>query len=116
MTGVSGEAPAGGTLIERYEPLCANVPRREKKRHSHASRDCTRDEGGAIQNFYASLVRRALSSIVSCLDDAIAALYVREINCGFETFWDGGIKVWIEVAHNAGYRVHGHSQRAGRGR
>ncbi len=71
---------------------------------------------GAIQNLYASLVRRALSSIVSCLDDAIAALYVREINCGFETFWDGGIKVWIGVAHNAGYRVHGHSQRAGRGR
>jgi hypothetical protein len=29
------------------------------------------------------------------LDDAIAALYVREINCGCETFWDGGIKVWI---------------------
>jgi hypothetical protein len=29
------------------------------------------------------------------LDDAIAALYVREINCGVETFWDGGIKVWI---------------------
>ena len=29
------------------------------------------------------------------LDDAIAALYVREINCGLETFWDGGIKVWI---------------------
>jgi hypothetical protein len=29
------------------------------------------------------------------LDDAISALYVREINCGCETFWDGGIKVWI---------------------
>jgi hypothetical protein len=29
------------------------------------------------------------------LDDAIAALYVREINCGCETFWDGGIKVGI---------------------
>jgi hypothetical protein len=29
------------------------------------------------------------------LDDAIAALYVREINCGLETFWDGGLKVWI---------------------
>jgi hypothetical protein len=29
------------------------------------------------------------------LDDAIAALYVREINCGCETFWDGCIKVWI---------------------
>jgi hypothetical protein len=29
------------------------------------------------------------------LDDAIATLYVREINCGCETFWDGGIKVWI---------------------
>jgi hypothetical protein len=29
------------------------------------------------------------------LDDAIATLYAREINCGCETFWDGGIKVWI---------------------
>jgi len=29
------------------------------------------------------------------LDDAIAALYAREINCGCETFWDGGMKVWI---------------------
>ena len=29
------------------------------------------------------------------LDDAIAILYAREINCGCETFWDGGIKVWI---------------------
>jgi hypothetical protein len=29
------------------------------------------------------------------LEDAIAVLYVREINCGCETFWDGGIKVWI---------------------
>jgi hypothetical protein len=29
------------------------------------------------------------------IDDAIAALYAREINCGCETFWDGGIKVWI---------------------
>jgi len=28
------------------------------------------------------------------LDDAIAALYAREINCGCETFWDGGMKVW----------------------
>jgi hypothetical protein len=27
--------------------------------------------------------------------DAIAALYVREINRGCETFWNGGIKVWI---------------------
>jgi hypothetical protein len=26
------------------------------------------------------------------LDDAIATLYVREINCGCETFWDGGIR------------------------
>jgi hypothetical protein len=34
------------------------------------------------------------------LDDAIAALYVREINCGVETFWDGGIKVWIGDAMN----------------
>ena len=30
------------------------------------------------------------------LDCAIAAtLYARVINCGCETFWDGGIKVWI---------------------
>jgi hypothetical protein len=29
------------------------------------------------------------------LDDAIATFYAREINCGCETFWDGGIKVWI---------------------
>jgi hypothetical protein len=29
------------------------------------------------------------------LDEAITALYVRGINCGCETFWDGGIKVWI---------------------
>ena len=34
------------------------------------------------------------------LDDAIATLYVREINCGVETFWDGGIKVWIGAAVN----------------
>jgi hypothetical protein len=26
------------------------------------------------------------------LDDAIATLYAREINCGCETFWDGGMK------------------------
>jgi hypothetical protein len=36
------------------------------------------------------------------LDDAIAALYAREINCGVETFWDGGISVWI------GDRINGH--------
>jgi hypothetical protein len=36
------------------------------------------------------------------LDDAIATLYVREINCGCETFWDGSIRVWI------GDRVNGH--------
>jgi hypothetical protein len=29
------------------------------------------------------------------LDDAIATLYARKINCGCETFWDGGIKVRI---------------------
>jgi hypothetical protein len=29
------------------------------------------------------------------LDEAIAALYVREVNCGCETFWDGGIRVSI---------------------
>jgi hypothetical protein len=34
------------------------------------------------------------------LDDAIAALYAREINCGCETFWDGGIKVWIGETMN----------------
>ena len=38
------------------------------------------------------------------LDDAIAALYVREINCGCETFWDGGIKVWIGDVMN-GHRL-----------
>ena len=36
------------------------------------------------------------------LDEAITALYAREINCGCETFWDGGIRVWI------GDRVNGH--------
>ena len=36
------------------------------------------------------------------LDEAISALYVREINCGCETFWDGGTRVWI------GDRVNGH--------
>ena len=34
------------------------------------------------------------------LDDAIATLYAREINCGCETFWDGGIKVWISDIMN----------------
>jgi hypothetical protein len=29
------------------------------------------------------------------LDEAITALYVREINCGVETFWDGGMTVSI---------------------
>jgi hypothetical protein len=29
------------------------------------------------------------------LHDAITTLYVWEINCGCETFWDGGIKVGI---------------------
>ena len=29
------------------------------------------------------------------LDDAFATLYAREIKCGCETFWDGGMKVWI---------------------
>jgi hypothetical protein len=29
------------------------------------------------------------------LDDAIATLYAREIDCGCETFWDDGIKVWM---------------------
>jgi len=33
---------------------------------------------------------------------AIAALYVREINCGVEMFWDGGMAVWI------GDRISGH--------
>jgi hypothetical protein len=36
------------------------------------------------------------------LDDAITTLYVREINCGVETFWDGGMTVWI------GDRINGH--------
>jgi hypothetical protein len=34
------------------------------------------------------------------LDDAIAARYVREINCGCETLWDGSIKLWIGDAMN----------------
>ena len=34
------------------------------------------------------------------LDDAIAALYVREINRGCETFWDGVIEVCIGDAMN----------------
>ena len=38
------------------------------------------------------------------LDDAIATLYVREFNCGCETFWDGSIRVWI------GDRVNGRSR------
>jgi hypothetical protein len=29
------------------------------------------------------------------LDDAIATLCVREINCSCETFWDGGMKFWV---------------------
>ena len=62
---MSGEERVGDALLERYGPLCANVPRREKKRHSHALRDYTRDEAGAIQNLPAPIVRRALSSIVS---------------------------------------------------
>jgi hypothetical protein len=36
------------------------------------------------------------------LDEAITALYDREINCGCETFWDGGIRVGISD------RVNGH--------
>jgi hypothetical protein len=36
------------------------------------------------------------------LDEAITALYVREINCGCKTFWAGGIRVWI------GDQVNGH--------
>ena len=34
------------------------------------------------------------------LDDAIGALYVREISCGVEIFWDGGMKAWIGDAMN----------------
>jgi hypothetical protein len=36
------------------------------------------------------------------LHDAITTLYVWEINCGCETFWDGDIRVWI------GDRMNGH--------
>src|SRR5216684_6032902 len=70
VTGVWGEERAGGTLLERYEPLCANVPRREKKRHSHASRDCTRDEVGSDSK--SPCAARAQSSLVhrvSSIDD-----------------------------------------------
>jgi hypothetical protein len=38
------------------------------------------------------------------LDDAIAILYAREINCGCETFWDGGIRVGIGDQMN-GHKV-----------
>jgi hypothetical protein len=31
------------------------------------------------------------------LDHAIATLYAREINCGCETFWDGGMRVWLAI-------------------
>jgi hypothetical protein len=43
------------------------------------------------------------------LDDAIAMLYAREINSGLETFWDGGLKVWI------GDTMNGHDVEAGFG-
>ena len=36
--------------------------------------------------------RRALTMT---LDLAIAQLYTREINCGLQTFWRGGMTVWI---------------------
>ena len=29
------------------------------------------------------------------LSDVLAALYASEINCGLESFWDGGFRVWI---------------------
>ena len=29
------------------------------------------------------------------IDDAIAELFRREINCGCETFFDAGIRLWI---------------------
>lgn len=35
------------------------------------------------------------------LEQAIKLLYQNEINCGFETFWDGGFDAWI------GNRVNG---------
>ena len=42
------------------------------------------------------------------LDDAIATLYAREINCGCETFWDGGIKVWIgDMIYGSSMRRYG---------
>ena len=62
---MSGEERAGGTLLERYEPLCANVPRREKsdtRMHPAIARAM---KWGTIQNLHAPLVHRALSSIVS---------------------------------------------------
>ena len=42
-----GEERAGDALLERYEPLCANVPPTRKKPHSQAFRDCTRGEVGS---------------------------------------------------------------------
>ena len=29
------------------------------------------------------------------LDETIAALYARRINCGCQTMWDGGMTVWL---------------------
>ena len=29
------------------------------------------------------------------LESVLAALYGSEINCGLESFWDGGFRVWI---------------------
>ena len=37
------------------------------------------------------------------LDEAIAELYRREVNCGCETFWDAGITLWIGDQTNGRY-------------
>lgn len=29
------------------------------------------------------------------IEEAISLLYQNEMNCGFQTFWDGGIRVWF---------------------
>ena len=29
------------------------------------------------------------------LDEAIAELYARKINCGHQTLWDGGMTIWL---------------------
>lgn len=34
------------------------------------------------------------------LEETIKALYESEINCGLQSFWDGGFEVWLGDEHN----------------